>query len=241
MNSDRNKQYLVYLVLIVLVLGGLFYFLSKIIKPETRISLTMSEEAIFALADYKVSVSEEKIFEEMRLKFQEFGFMPCYRMAYQEILGRSIDRFERKFAYAASLLVLSDKPVNTRNSKKNALRLFIHFARLNLLDMNFAIRFQNFANKLIPAFNDPELNKLWENYLRKVFGKFAKPEIVQIGKIPEKLDEFLNLSKGLKMSAENLIKAKIATDSYQYTYELIPGKSGEEESDFVLKKVTTDR
>jgi hypothetical protein len=89
---------------------------------------------------------------------------------------------------------------------------------------------------LLPTFNELEIQKLWENYLRTVFGKFAKPEIVKTKSIPDELNDFLNLSEGLLKSAKILIKPKIASGSYQYEYELIPGKSGEEESDFVLKK-----
>jgi len=137
--------------------------------------------------------------------FAKHGFMALYRECYTRAFDSHRFDFDRQFAAASTLLVISRYELDSDALRASAQRLFINFCRLSLVDKISAVQ----INKLVEDYklfsDNPEAIKLWDEYLQSVWLKEVRQRIRRYGTLDESDKEFIKLREPFSTGAADLI------------------------------------
>lgn len=139
----------------------------------------LTVESLFEAAGVKFTQQLEQESGEWRELFKNQGFMSLYREVYRIALDRQRYDFDRQLAAVATLLIISHEELEKGPLQSSGKRLFIHFCRLSLLDSFFAFELTNLDSKKGIFSSDNVLLELWQEYLRQIWLRVVRPEIVK--------------------------------------------------------------
>jgi hypothetical protein len=84
---------------------------------------------------------------------------------------------------------------------------------------------------------DKQLDALWQAYVREVWGRVYKPELMKKFDCDERTQEFLDEFPNFKSEVKSLISFNAGSSSEErYEYFLKKGKTGVNESDYELRR-----
>jgi len=148
-------------------------------KSTTIAKTELTVESIFAAAGARLNEEHSKEIDEWRRLFVTQGFMSLYREVYRIALDRQMLDFARQLAAVSVLLIVSHEELEAGPLQSSGKRLFIHFCRLSILDSFFAFELTGLDSKTGIFSSDKILVELWNDYLRQVWVKVVRQEIVK--------------------------------------------------------------
>lgn len=192
-------------------------------------------DSIWQASGYKIDEKIRGRIHRFLSIFSEFGYMPFYREVYRELYSQD-GSFLEKYTAATALLLASHNLVNDKSYKVSGKRLFLHFCRKSLLDVDFATNLCELDRKFKIFSGNEQLEELWQLYIREIWARKVKPTIEQSGKKDEKQKKFLDTFPAFKIELSNAVHSSNDKE-VTYDYFLIEGRSGAEEGDYELREV----
>lgn len=170
-----------WLVLLTFAAALLFFVDFGGLSSETPIiaKTELTVESIFEAAGARLNEALIKEIEEWRNLFATQGFMSLYREVYRIAMDRQRFDFSRQLAAVSVLLIISHEKLEMGPLQNSGKRLFIHFCRLSLLDSFFAFELTCLDAKNSLFSSDNVLLELWNDYLRQVWAKVVRQEIIR--------------------------------------------------------------
>lgn len=170
-----------WLVLLTFAAALLFFVDFGGLSSETPIiaKTELTVESIFEAAGARLNEALIKEIEEWRNLFVTQGFMSLYREVYRIAMDRQSFDFSRQLAAVSVLLIISHENLEVGPLQNSGKRLFIHFCRLSLLDSFFAFELTSLDAKNSLFSSDNVLLELWNDYLRQVWAKVVRQEVIR--------------------------------------------------------------
>lgn len=230
----KMAWYVLFTVLL-LVLSIVLYMSKDKEVSEIRV---LSVEAIFDAAGIKISDDLRKEVDAYQELFASQGFMSLYREVYRISLDTQKYSFNRQLAAVSALLLVAHNEVDPGPLQSSGKRLFIHFCRLSLLDSIFALEMSAIEESFVLFTNDPVLHDLWKDYLKQVWVKVVRPEIIRQRRAEKENALFVKLLPEFMAELSHLAEAKSPVGTQKLDFFLKEGRSGSNESDYELRETS---
>ncbi len=228
----KMAWYILFTVLL-LVLSVVLYMSKDKEVSEIRV---LSVEAIFDAAGIKFSDDLRKEVDAYQELFASQGFMSLYREAYRVSLDPQKYSFNRQLAAVSALLLVAHNDVDAGPLQSSGKRLFIHFCRLSLLDTIFALEMSAIEESFMLFTNDTVLHELWNDYLKQVWVKVVRPEIIRQRRAEKENALFVKLLPEFMAELSHLAEAKSPVGTQKLDFFLKEGRAGNNESDYELRE-----
>lgn len=228
----KTAWYVIFTVLL-LVLSIVLYMGKGKEVSEVRF---LSVESIFEAAGLKLTDDLRKETDSYQELFASQGFMSLYREVYRVSLDTQKYSFERQLVAVSTLLLVAHIDVDPGPLQSSGKRLFIHFCRLSLLDTIFAMEMSGMEKYFGFFSGDPVLNELWSDYLKQVWVKVVRPEIIRQRKAEKENALFVKLLPEFQVELGQLAGAELPEAARKLDYYLKDGRTGNNESDYELRE-----
>ncbi|MBU1108974.1 MAG: hypothetical protein KKB51_20010 [Candidatus Riflebacteria bacterium] len=162
-------------------------------------------EALFDAVGVKLDESLQADIAAYRAIYAGQGFMALYRKCYTIAFDSQRFDFDHQFAAVSSLLVISCYELDSETSRASAMRLFITFCRLSLVEKISALQLNQISEDYGFFSGNPEIIKLWDEYLEHVWVKEVRPHIRRYGITDEYDKKFIELREHFAAEASALI------------------------------------
>lgn len=236
-NTKKHNYWKIDALAIFLLCISIFLIFLKVINFSDKTSI---DRDIFSAVNYEFSAASKATSDKLFEMAKTNGFMVPYRKVYKMTFSRKETDFEKKLAYISAIVKIGILDQTTKSHRNSALRLLIHFCRLNLIEVDPAIKLTKLFKQNGILGNDKTITDLWNNYLRLIFAKRLATKLKQDKKLNDKAKALIAVLPELEIKAKTLIAPKTKHIKVSYKYVLKENATGENESDYVQKEVKTE-
>lgn len=171
------------------------------------------------------------------INFTEQNFSKIYQTIYKEIQeNRSKEKVKDKAAALMAMILICQNFSIEPMQRISGLRLALEAIKSNFDNRKIALSISRLDNEFKIFQDNEEISRRFRSYIRLVWAKQLKPKLLSEKKLTPEINDFLAAFPWLRSETEAQISAlKAVPERWEYVLE--EGKSGENESDYILMKV----